>query len=270
MLRIENVTSQLEELQAQSEKEFQEYPDQTIFDLYHSPLRRDERGFYRLGFEDVPRSEENPAEMDPIYQNIPCIPPEIEEVEHAMRTTSTTTLTTTTSTTMTSTTTTTTTTPTTTSTTMITPAAMTMTDNQLDMESTQKETSPNSTLSPIMPASQTDPTMAWYDVWEKMSPKLLGWIIIAMAGLIILITYAIFVLCLRKCFVFICSRISRPTRSQNPLDYPCALPQEPIEIANIPLEGFDVNQPLNLYEIVPVMPAVTMAQPTSTVPLSSV
>ena len=93
MTRIENVTSQLEQLQVQSEQEFQEYPDQTIFDLYHRPLRRDERGVYRLGFEDIPRSEENPTKMDPTYQDIPGFPPEIEEVELAMRTTSTTTTT---------------------------------------------------------------------------------------------------------------------------------------------------------------------------------
>ena len=86
MTRIENVTSQLEQLQTQSEQEFQEFPDQTIFDLYHRPLRRDERGIYCLGFEDLPRSEENPTKMDPTYQDIPGFPPEIKEAELAMRT----------------------------------------------------------------------------------------------------------------------------------------------------------------------------------------
>ena len=77
--RIENVTAYLEELEEKSKKEFQDYPDETIYDLYHSPLKRDARGVYRLGFEDLPRSEEDPTVMDPTYQDIPGFPPEIEE-----------------------------------------------------------------------------------------------------------------------------------------------------------------------------------------------
>ena len=86
MTRIENLTAHLEELQEQSEQEFKDFPDQTIYDLYHSPLRRDERGIYRLGFEDLPRPEEDPTVMDPTYQDIPGFPDVIEEVERAMRT----------------------------------------------------------------------------------------------------------------------------------------------------------------------------------------
>ena len=58
---IENVTAQLDRLQNQSRQEFDLYPDQTIFDLYHAPLRRTERGSYRLGIEDVPWSEDDPT-----------------------------------------------------------------------------------------------------------------------------------------------------------------------------------------------------------------
>ena len=87
--RIENVTAYLEDLQEKSEKEFQDYPDETIYDLYHRPLKRDERGVYRLGFEDLPRSDKDPTIMDPIFQDIPGSPPEIEEAEQAMRTTTT-------------------------------------------------------------------------------------------------------------------------------------------------------------------------------------
>ena len=85
--RIENVTAYLENLQDKSEKEFQDFADQTIYDLYHRPLRRDERGVYRLGFEDLPRSEEDPTVMDPTIQDIPGFPSEIEEAERTMRTT---------------------------------------------------------------------------------------------------------------------------------------------------------------------------------------
>ena len=89
--KIENVTAYLEDLQNKSEEEFQDFPDQTIYDLYHRPLRRDERGVYRLGFEDLPRSEEDPTVMDPTFQDIPGFPPEIEEAERIMRTTTMTT-----------------------------------------------------------------------------------------------------------------------------------------------------------------------------------
>ena len=63
--RIANVTTYLEELEKQSEKEFQDYPDETIYDLYRRPLKRDARGVYRLGIEDLPRSEEIPPSWIP-------------------------------------------------------------------------------------------------------------------------------------------------------------------------------------------------------------
>ena len=56
--RIENVTAQLDRLHEESlAKEFAAYPDQTIFDLYNAPLRRDSHGTYHLGIEDIPRNE---------------------------------------------------------------------------------------------------------------------------------------------------------------------------------------------------------------------
>ena len=258
MTRIENVTSQLEQLQDQSEQEFQEYPDQTIFDLYHRPLRRDERGIYRLGFEDIPRSEENPTEMDSIYQDIPGFPPEIEEVERAMRTTTSTTTTT------------------------ITTTQMSHLEKGLTLQLPQRrinqvshlekgftlaDATPNATRSPTAHTSPTDPTLAWYDVWERMSPKLIGWIILAMAGLITLLAYAAFVLCVRKCCVFISSRISRSTRPQEAEVYPRAIPPERIEIANFLLD--ELNN-VNLYEVVPVTQPIAAGPPVPAVPLSAV
>ena len=228
MTRIENVTSQLEQLQNQSEQEFQKFPDQTMFDLYHRPLRRDERGTYRLGFEDLPRSEENPTKMDPTYQDTPGFPPEIEEDELAMRTTSTTTTT---------------------------QRTKNMQSSHLEEEFTLQpsqqrinqvshlekgftlaDATHNATRSPTV---QLNPAPAWYDVWERMSPKLVGWIILAMAGFITLLAYAAFVLCVRKCCVFVSSRMSRTNRPPETEVFPRALPPEHIELANISLDGFN-------------------------------
>ena len=40
MGRIDNVTKELVRLQEESQKEFEEYPDQTIYDLYYELLKR--------------------------------------------------------------------------------------------------------------------------------------------------------------------------------------------------------------------------------------
>ena len=245
--QIENVTAQLEELQVQSKQEFQDYPDQTIYDLYHGPLRRDERGIYRLGFEDLPRSDENPTVMDPTSQDIPGFPAEIEEIEQAMRTT------TTLSTQM--------------STKLILqpPQRRTNQVSHLEKGFTLADATLNATRSPSTHPTPQDPKLIWYEVWEGMSPKLIGWIILAMAGLIILLTYAAFILCVRKCCVLIRTRMSRPTRTTE--DYPRALSPEQLELANIPLDGFNN---VNLYEVIPVAQPIVAEPPVPAVPLSPV
>ena len=239
--KIENVTAHLEDLQKQSEEEFQEYPDQTIYDLYHWALRRDERGVYRLGFEDLPRSEEDPTAMDPTFQDIPGFPPEIEEVERIMRTTTTTT--------------------TATSTTsefeLWTPQPHINQVSHLEKGFTLADATLNATRSPSVSQDlETD----WFEIWDGVTPILLGWIIVAMAGFIILLSYAAFVLCIRRCCVFIRRRVSHRAT-----DYPRALPQEPIELSNIPLDGFNN---VNLYEVIPVTQPVMAEPPVPAVPLS--
>ena len=74
MAKIDNVTRTLDLLRIQGQREFEEHPDPTIYDLYYAPLKRDSRGTYRLGIEDIPRSEEHPDVMDPLFQNITGLP----------------------------------------------------------------------------------------------------------------------------------------------------------------------------------------------------
>ena len=152
--RIENVTAYLEDLQDKSEKEFQDFPDQTIYDLYHRPLRRDERGVYRLGFEDLPRSEEDPTVMDPTFQDIPGFPPEIEEAERIMRTT---TMATSTSTEL----------------VLQPPQRRTNQVSHLEKGFTLEDATLNATRSPSTPPTFQDPALEWFEVWDGMTPKLL-------------------------------------------------------------------------------------------------
>ena len=244
--KIANVTAYLEELEEKSKQEFQDHPDETIFDLYHSPLKRDARGVYRLGIEDLPRSEEDPTVMDPTYQDIPGFPPEIEEAIQAMRTTTTTTTTTMTATSMSTT------------------NELRMPQPQISQAShlvkgfTLAEETLNATTSPSLTLEMP---MDWYGVWDKTTPRMLGWIILAMAGFIVLLLYAVFVLCIRRCCVFLQRRMSHRNT-----DYPRALPQEPIELSNVPLDGFNN---VNLYEMIPVAQPVVVEPPVPAVPLST-
>ena len=243
--KIQNVTAYLEDLQDQSEKEFQDFPDQTIYDLYHRPLRRDERGVYRLGFEDLPRSEEDPTVMDPTFQDIPGFPPEIEEAEQAMRTT---TMATSTSTEL----------------ILQTPQRRTNQVSHLEKGFTLADATLNATRSPSI---SQDSALEWFEVWGGMTPKLLGWIILAMVGFIILLTYAAFVLCVRKCCAFLRNRMSQS--NSVPEDYtralPRSLPPEHVELNQIPLDGFSN---VNLYEVIPVAQPIVAEPPVPAVPLS--
>ena len=239
--RIKNVTTYLEELEEMSKKEFQEYPDETIFDLYHSPLKRDARGVYRLGIEDLPRSEEDPTVMDPTYQDIPGFPPEIEEAIQALTTTTTTTTATSMSTTN----------------ELWTPQPHINQASHLVKGFTLADETLNATTSPSL--TQEMP-MDWYGVWDRTTPRMLGWIILAMAGFIILLSYAAFVLCIRRCCVFLRRRMSHRNT-----DYPRALSQEPIELNNVPLDNFNN---VNLYEVIPVAQPVVVEPPVPAVSLS--
>ena len=246
--RIENVTAYLEELEEKSKKEFQDYPDETIYDLYHSPLKRDARGVYRLGIEDLPRSEEDPTVMDPTYQDIPGFPPEIEEAIQALRTTTTTTTTTTTST--------------------------FSYEHREDPETaeTHKPSKPSGEgvhLGGCVPQrhrkSVHHPGVC--DLVRDLGShdtKMLGWTILAMAGFIALLIYAVLVLCIRKCCVFVRNRIMSSSSSQ-PTDYPRALPPEPIELANVPLDNFNN---VNFYEVIPVAQPIAIEPQNPAVPLS--
>ena len=61
--------------------------------------------------------------------------------------------------------------------------------------------------------------------------------------------------------------MSRPNRPTEAEVYPRALPPENIELANIPLDGFNN---VNLYEIIPLAQPVVAEPPASAVPLSPV
>ena len=88
MTRIENVTNQLDRLYEDSMKEYAAYPDKTIHELYNAPLRRDSRGTYQLGIEDIPRDEDQPERMDPLFQDISGLPEEVAStLERTTRTT---------------------------------------------------------------------------------------------------------------------------------------------------------------------------------------
>ena len=120
----------------------------------------------------------------------------------------------------------------------------------------------------IRPPLRLIKTQRWSGLRFGMeSPKLLGWIILAMVGLVILLTYAAFILCVRKCCVFIRNRMSPANRV--PEDYPRTLPRslppEHIELNSIPLDGFNN---VNLYEVIPVAQPIVAKPPVPAVPLS--
>ena len=77
---------------------------------------------------------------------------------------------------------------------------------------------------------------------------MIGWIMLAMAGVLILSIYACVVLCVRKCCVFVNARMSRRE------EHPHALPLEPDhELVN--LDNLSTVNNVNLYEVVPVQMA---------------
>ena len=115
----------------------------------------------------------------------------------------------------------------------------------------------NATTSPSLTLEMP---MDWYEVWDRTTPRMLGWIILAMAGFIVLLSYAAFVLCIRRCCVFLQRRMSHRNT-----DYPRALSQEPIELNNVPLDNFNN---VNLYEVIPVAQPVVVEPPVPAVSLS--
>ena len=81
---------------------------------------------------------------------------------------------------------------------------------------------------------------------------------IFIAGFFVLFIYALFVLCVRKCFVSFVQEFLDLTGLQTLAIIARAHLQEPVELAPIPVEGLDLNQPVNFYEV--VMPARPAAQ----------
>ena len=222
MDRIDNVTKVLDKLREKSQREFEEYPDQTIYDLYHEPLRRDSRGTYRLGIEDIPRSIDHPEEMDPLFQEIPGLP---EILENYTRTT------------------------------RITKASRLIDTNRtshLEKGFTSADDTSNATGNPV-PASHLEKGFTWHNLWENqnLSPRMIGWIMLAMAGVIILLIYAGFILVVRKCCVCLCQRLSTRNHRLSSRE----LPMHPTyELAN--LDNLSTMNNVNLYEVVPVPPVV--------------
>ena len=216
MDRIDNVTKVLDDLKEKSRKEFEEYPDQTIFDLFHEPLKRDSRGTYRLGIEDIPRDVDHPEKMDPLFQEIPGLP---EILENYTRTT------------------------------RISKASRLKDTNKTNHQ--EKDTS-NATESPV-PASHLEKGFTWHSLWENqnLSPRMIGWIMLAMAGVIILLIYAAFILVIRKCCVCLCQKLADRNHRLNSRELPI---HPTYELAN--LDNLSTVNNVNLYEVVPVPPVV--------------
>ena len=222
MDRIDNVTKVLDVLREKSIKEFEEYPDQTIFDLYHEPLRRDSRGTYRLGIEDIPRDVDNPERMDPLFQEIPGLP---EILENYTRTTKRS------------------------------KASRLIGAN----ETNHQENDTSNTTSNSVQAGYPEKGFTWYSLWEQpnLPPRMIGWIMLAMAGVIVLLIYAAFILVIRKC----CSCLCRKLANRNHRSSPRELPFQPTyELAN--LDNLSTVNNVNLYEVVPV-PSVVPNPPIS-------
>ena len=226
MDRIDNVTKVLHKLQEEGRKEFEEYPDQTIYDLYYKPLKRDSRGTYRLGMEDIPRDVDHPEEMDPMFQEIPGLPDFLEAA--TTRTTRANRL-----------------------------IGMNRTSH-LEKGHTSADDTFNATGNPV-PESHLEKEFTWHNLWENgnLSPRMIGWVMLAMAGVIILLIYAAFVLVIRKCCVCLCQKLTSRNHHQNSRELPL---QPTYELAN--LDNLSTMNNVNLYEVVPILP-VAEASPIS-------
>ena len=237
MIRIENVTSQLEKLQNQSMQEFETFPDQTIFNLYHRPLRRDSRGTYRLGIEDVPRAEEHPDRMDPLFQDIPGLPAEVEELEeNALKTTTTTTGR------------------------VKTQYKYKNRTSRLVKGHTSVDETLNATRSPAKPANRLEKGLTGFWGIAQLSLRAIGWIMIAMVGFVTFLLYALLILCVRRGCISICAR--RQEQEDSPRAIPLSTLSEPVIHPKPVIADFDPSQLDNLstvnnvYEIVPMSPAI--------------
>ena len=216
MDRIDNVTKVLNDLKEKSMQEFEEYPDSTIFDLYHQPLKRDSRGTYRLGIEDIPRDVDHPEEMDPLFQEIPGLP---EILANYTRTYGTL-------------------------------KASRLTDNNRTNQ--QEKDASNATRIPVTTTSM-EKGFNWYSFLENpnLSPRIIGLIMLAMAGVIVLLIYAAFILVVRKCCMYLCRKLANRNNRSGPRELPF---QPTYELAN--LDNLSTVNNVNLYEVVPVPPVV--------------
>ena len=122
--------------------------------------------------------------------------------------------------------------------------------SHLEKGHTSADDTSNVTGNPV-PASHLEKGFTWHNLWEnnRLSPRMIGWIMLAMAGVIILLIYACFVLLVRKCCAFLCRRLSSRNHSLNSRD----LLLEPLHaLAN--LDKLSTVNHANLYEVVPVPP----------------
>ena len=171
-----------------------------------------------MGFEDIPRDEDQLDKVNPLFQDIPGIPEEVKG----------------------------------------TPKRTTMPALMLDINRTSRlvkeftlaDVTLNATRSST-PASHLEKGFTWHNFWEykRLSPRMIGWNMLAMAGVIILSIYAYVVLCVRRCCVFVNARMSRRRE-----EYPRALPLEP-EHKLTNLDNLSTVNNVNLYEVVPVQVA---------------
>ena len=226
MDRIENVTSKLDHLHEESLKEFEEYLDQTIYDLYMAPLRKDSRGTYRLGIEDIPRDKDQPAQMDSLFLNITGLPEEVHPTSTAAR------------------------------------HRLETLDKNRTNRLVKGFISTDATLNAVnhsaeKPASHLEKGFTWDQFWEtkRLSPRMIGWAMLAMTGVIILSVYAVCVLCVRQCCIYIRGRTS--IRRETPR---VVSPEPEYEMANLAnLDNLSTVDNVNLYEVVPVQ--VTQVPP---------
>ena len=200
MAKIDNVTRTLDLLRIQGQREFEEHPDPTIYDLYYAPLKRDSRGTYRLGIEDIPRSEDHPDVMDPLFQNITGLPDILGNVTKRVRTAPT---------------------------------------SHLEKGHTLADGTPSAEIDST---SANTESFQWNDMFKNLSPRMIGWILIAVVGAIALFVYTCCVFLVQKCIKFLCTR---PNHHRSP----SLARHSPHEIAE--LDNLSTVNHVNVYEVVP-------------------
>ena len=237
--RIENVTAYLEELEEKSKKEFQDYPDETIYDLYHSPLKRDARGvsirvrrFASIGrrsdrhgsyLSGHPRVSFGDRGSDTSYEDNNHDSCGLHIYDHRGH---------------------------------LATAATSYGPSKpfggcVHQRHYKSVNDPGNTNGLVRNLGQNDTQDVGMDYFGD-------------GGIHHSITLCGLCSCIRRCCAFIHTRLSSSTSSQ-PTNYPRALPLEPIELANVPLDN--INN-VNFYEVIPVAQPAVAEPPAPAVPLS--